>query len=106
MPSQAFNLPKMADVRPERENAGLREDFRPNSYKSVRWSVVPVPCLSRLWLKLRGKQGSGPEGIDDLLSHIWGIFSFSSVLPPSYSDSSLKAKILEDGGEGENPPYV
>ena len=74
-------MPKMADLRPERENAGLREDFRPNSCKSVRWSAVPVPCLRRLWLKLRGKQGSGPEGMNDLLSHIWGIFSFSSILP-------------------------
>ena len=25
-----------------------------NSRKSVRWSAVPVPCLSRLWLKWRG----------------------------------------------------
>ena len=33
-----------------------------NSRKSVRWSAVPVPCLSCLWLKLRGEQGSGPKG--------------------------------------------
>ena len=32
---------------------------RKNSRKSVRWSAVPVPCLSKLWLKLRGEQGSG-----------------------------------------------
>ena len=27
-----------------------REQERENSCKSVRWSAVPVPCLSRLWL--------------------------------------------------------
>ena len=37
-----------------------------NSRKSERWSAVPVPCLSRLWLKFRGEQGSGPKGVDDL----------------------------------------
>ena len=26
--------------------------------KSVRWSAVPVPCLSWLWLRLRGEQGT------------------------------------------------
>ena len=31
-----------------------------NSRKSLRWSAVPVPYLSRLCLKLKGKQGSGP----------------------------------------------
>ena len=29
-----------------------------NRRKSVRWSAVPVPCLGRLWLKLRREQGS------------------------------------------------
>ena len=28
------------------------------SRKSVRWSAVPVPCLSWLWLRLRGEQGT------------------------------------------------
>ena len=43
-----------------------------NSRKSVRWSAVPVPCLSRLRFKLRGEQGSGPEGVDDLCFHTYG----------------------------------
>ena len=51
-----------------------------NSRKSVRWSAVPVPCLSRLWMKLRGEQGSGPKGVDDLCFHTYGEFS-----PPSPS---------------------
>ena len=54
-----------------------------NSRKSVRWSAVPVPCSSRLWLKLRGEQGSGPEGVDDLCFHTYGGFSPSSSPPPS-----------------------
>ena len=56
-----------------------------NSRKSVRWSAVPVPCLSRLWLKLRGEQGSGPEGVDDLCFHTYGGFSPSSSPPPPSS---------------------
>ena len=46
-----------------------------NSRKSVRWSAVPVPCLSRLCLKVRGEQGSGPKGVDDLCFHTNGEFS-------------------------------
>ena len=53
-----------------------------NSRKSVRWSAVPVPCLSTLGLKLKGKQGSGPKGVDDLCFHTYGKFSPS---PPSTS---------------------
>ena len=56
-----------------------------NSRKSVRWSAVPVPRLSRLWLQLRGEQGSGPKGADDLCFHTWGNFSsffFSFSVPP------------------------
>ena len=57
----------MMDFRPDRadfrsEGADFRSeraDFRSNSCKSIRWAAVPVPCLSRLWLKLRGEQGSG-----------------------------------------------
>ena len=43
-----------------------------NSRKSVRWSALPVPCLSRLWFKLRGEQGSGPEEVDDICFHTFG----------------------------------
>ena len=57
-----------------------------NSRKSVRWSAVPVPCSSRLWLKLRGEQGSGPEGVDDLCFHTYG--EFSPPPPPSSSPPS------------------
>ena len=46
-----------------------RRKKKKNSRKSVRWSAVPVPCLSRLCLKLKGKQVSGPEGVDDLCFH-------------------------------------
>ena len=46
-----------------------------NSRKSVRWSAVPVSGLSRLCLKLRGEQGSGPEGVDDLCFHTYGEIS-------------------------------
>ena len=55
-----------------------------SSRKSVRWSAVPVPCLNRLWLKLKGEQGSDLKGVDDLCFHLWGIFysfSFSSSVP-------------------------
>ena len=55
-----------------------------NSRKSIKWSAVPVPCLCRLWLKLRGEQGSGPEGVDDLCFHTYGEFSPS---PPSIRQS-------------------
>ena len=54
-----------------------------DSRKSVRWSAVPVPCLSTLWSKLRGEQGSGPEGVDDLCFHTYGEFSPPSSYPPS-----------------------
>ena len=100
-----------------------------NSRKSVRWSAVPMPCLSRLWLKLRGEQGSGPEGVDDLCFHTYGEFSppppppSSSPSPPPHPPSpkprgpypSLEAEIwawrLEEGvcggeEEGKNSPYV
>ena len=50
-----------------------------NSHKSVRWSAVPLPCPSRLCLKLKGKQGSGLKGVDDLCFHTYG--GFSSPLP-------------------------
>ena len=53
-----------------------------NSRKSVRWTVVPVPCLSRLCLKLRGEQGSGPKEVDDLCFHTYGEFSPPPPPPP------------------------
>ena len=104
-----------------------------NSHKSARWSAVPVSCLSRLWLKLKGEQGSGPETVNDLCFHTYGGFfppPPSSSSPPSLGDSrmrfgprgwdmGLEALIWawwlgggggggEGGGEeeGENPPYV
>ena len=42
---------------------------------------MPVPRLLRLWLRLRGEQGSGSEGVDDLYFHTYGEFSS----PSSYS---------------------
>ena len=60
-----------------------RQPEEKNNCKSVRWSAVPVPCLSKLCLKLRGEQGSGPEGVDDLCFHTYGEFSPpSSPSPP------------------------
>ena len=53
-----------------------------NSRKSVRWSAVPVPCLSRLCLKLSGEQGSRPEGVDDLCFHTYGNFLLLLLLLP------------------------
>ena len=66
-----------------------------NSRKSVRWSAVPAPNLSRLWLKLRGAQGSGPERVDDLCFHTYRGFSLPPPPPllPSPSNSSLEAQI-------------
>ena len=64
---------------PYAQNAKKRR--KSNSRKNVRWSAVPVPCLRRLWLKLRGEQGSGPEGVDDLCFHTYGEFS-SPLYPP------------------------
>ena len=65
----------------------IKEFKKTNSRKSVRWSAVPVPCLRRLCLKLKGKQGSGSEGVDDLCFHTYGEFSPSppSLPPPSPS---------------------
>ena len=40
-----------------------------------------MPCLSWLWLKLRGEQGSGPKGVNDLCFHTYG--GFSPPPPPS-----------------------
>ena len=52
--------------------------FITNSRKSVRWSAVPVLCLSRLRLKLkRGTRQQPRRGQWPMLSHIWGIFSVS-----------------------------
>ena len=57
---------------PYAQNAQKRQ--KNNSRKSIRWSAVPMPCLSRLCLKLRGEQGSGPKRIDDLCFHTYGGF--------------------------------
>ena len=51
----------------------LKNTKKVNSRKSVRWSAVPVSCLSWLCLKLRGEQGS---------CHTYGEFSPSPPPPP------------------------
>ena len=48
-----------------------------------------MPCLSRLWLKLWGEQGSSPEGVDDLCFHTYGEFS----PPPLLLELGLEARI-------------
>ena len=71
---------------------------------SVRWSAVPVPCLSKLFLKLRGEQGSGPEGVDDLCFHTYGEFSPSPPgIGPLGWDLDLKAEIWASR-LGSGPP--
>ena len=45
-------------------------------------TAVPVPCLSALsglCLKLRGKQGSGPEGVDDLCLVLLGLALLAGI---------------------------
>ena len=61
---------------------GLFRSKTSNSRKSVRWSVVPMPCPSRLCLKLKGKQGRGPKGVNNLCFHTYGEFSLSYPPPP------------------------
>ena len=51
-----------------------------SSCKSVRWSGVPVPRLSRLYQKLKGKQGSGPKGVNDLCFHTYVELLFIIVM--------------------------
>ena len=52
-----------------------------------------MPSPSRLCLKLKGEQGSGPQGVDDLCFHTYEEFS-----PPSSNwDWGLRAGIL--GGD-------
>ena len=48
--------------------------------------------LSRLCLKLKGEQGSGPEGVDDLCFHTYGGFSPSPPPPPSSLSLPLKSQ--------------
>ena len=68
-PERADFRPKRVDFRPERawgdERTNGRND-RMNSHKSVRWSAVPMPCLSRLCSKLTGVQGSGSRVVINL----------------------------------------
>ena len=53
-----------------------------------------MPCLSRLCLKLKREQGSGPERVNDLCFHTYGEFSPS---PPEIGtlgwDLDFKAEI-------------
>ena len=48
--------------------------------------------LSRLYLKLRGEQGSGPEGVDDLCFHTYGEFSLPPPPPPPPRGFPLETK--------------
>ena len=69
-----------------------------------------MPCLSRLWLKLRGEQGSGPKGVDDLCFHTYvesGPLGWDLGLENGIWASRLGFEGGDvGGGEGENPPYV
>ena len=85
-----------------------------NSRKSVRWSAVPLPYLSRLCLKLSGEQSSGPEGVNDLCFHTYGGFSPSppSSFPtsPPPSNPSLEDQIpvsrLKSQARDPNPSLM
>ena len=86
---------KKRKKRKKRKKKKQKKKKKKNSRKSVRWSAVPVPCLSRLCLKLKGKQGSGPKGVNDLCFHTYGEISPSPSPPSAYSPSnpSLEAQI-------------
>ena len=73
----------------KKEGRKIERGFIKNSRKSVRWSAVPVPCLSWLWLKERGEQGSGPKGVDDLCFHTGEFFPSPPPSPPQGSDLDL-----------------
>ena len=70
-----------------------RKKKKKNSRKSVRWSAVPVPCLSRLWM---GEHGSGPEGVNDLCFHTYGEFSPPPSPPHPFPPASRP--ISQPGG--------
>ena len=81
-----------------RKRRRRRRRRRRNSRKSVRWLAVPLPCPSRLCLKL--KQGSGPKGVDDLYFHTYGEFPPPSLYPPP---PSLQAYISASSHRGPYP---
>ena len=101
--------PQWADFGRERANFGSeRADFRPSRRKSVRWSAVPVPCLSWLWLKLRGCRAAAPKGsmtyalthMGNFLLLLLGLDLFARILAsrigfgPKGWDLGLQARIL------------
>ena len=120
--------PLVCDDRVEKcENARLRQYSCVYVEGGVAWICMPLPtCLQRycnsasllLFLLPLSFFGQGPQrGRRPMLSHIWGIFSFSfssssSVPPPLKSqsrgpNSSLKAQIPvlrpKSQLQGQNP---
>ena len=69
-----------------------KKEMKIISRKSVSWSAVPEPCLSRLWLKLRGEQGSGPKGQNPSLKA--QILAWRLSFGPQGQDLGLLAEIL------------
>ena len=55
---------------------------RKNAEKVIVPKAVPVPCLSRLCLKLSGEQGSGRKGVNDLCFQYMGNFLLLLLLLP------------------------
>ena len=51
-----------------------------NGCKSIRWSAVPVPCSSNLWLNLGNWKNSGSKRVGDQYFHTYE--EFSSPPPP------------------------
>ena len=54
-------IPQIIEFSPKGLEMG-KEITGGNSRKSVRWSAVLVPCLSKLWFKLRGEQQRSQRG--------------------------------------------
>ena len=52
------------------------------SPKGNMWSAIPVALLCMIVNWSKGKQGSGPEGVDDLCFHTYGEFSPPPPPPP------------------------
>ena len=78
------------------QNAQKRQNS--NSRNSVRWSAVLVPCLSRLWLKLRTDQGSSLNGVDDMGKFLLLLLLRLAQIPVSRSNSRSKSQTF-----GSNP---
>ena len=73
----------------------LSKKYKKNSRKSVRWSAVPMPRLSRLCLKMKGKQD---------LCHRQNFFSSSSfAFCPQIPVSRTQIPALKPKSQSQSP---